>query len=130
MQRTRIRTNDDVMLALVSVQAIAKDIGFEKRQVFLITTAVSELATNVVKYADSGILSLQVLRQNSRLGIEAIMDDRGPGIADHELAMSDNYSTGGSLGLGLPGTKRLVDEFSLESERGVGTKVRVVVWNK
>ncbi len=94
-----------------------------------LSTAVSELVTNVIKYADSGLITMRPTVQIKQPGIEVIVEDNGPGIDDIQMAMKEHVSTGGTLGLGLPGTKRLVDEFSIESRPGAGTRVRIVKWS-
>lgn len=93
-----------------------------------IITAASELARNMLKYANGGKATIEVLSKGRENGIRLIFKDEGPGIVDIKLAMKDGYSTGKSMGLGLPGTKRLVSEFSLETEVGKGTTVTVIKW--
>ena len=93
-----------------------------------IITAASELARNMLKYGKGGKVSIEVVNRGRENGIRLIFKDEGPGIADLKLAMRDGYSTGKSLGLGLPGTKRLVSEFDIESELGKGTTVTVIKW--
>lgn len=93
-----------------------------------IITAASELARNMLKYAGGGKVTLEVVNEGRENGIRLIFKDEGPGIADVGLAMKDGYSTTKSLGLGLPGTKRLVSEFKIESEVGKGTTVTVIKW--
>ena len=93
----------------------------------LIATAISELARNIVQYAQRGEIILSVV-EGSRRGIQIVARDQGPGIPDLELAMRDGYSTGGSLGLGLPGARRLMDEFAIDSEVGKGTTVSMRKW--
>jgi len=93
-----------------------------------IITAASELARNMLKYANGGRAIIEVLSKGRENGIRITFKDEGPGIADLSLAMKDGYSTGKSMGLGLPGTKRLVSEFSIESEVGKGTTVTVIKW--
>lgn len=91
-------------------------------------TAGSELARNMLKYAGGGMVTIEVVNRGRENGIRLSFVDKGPGIKDISLAMKDGYSTGRSLGLGLPGTKRLVSEFNIESEVGVGTTVTVTKW--
>lgn len=91
-------------------------------------TAASELARNMLKYAQGGVVSIEVVSKGRENGIRLCFKDKGPGIPDIGLAMKDGYSTGKSLGLGLPGTKRLVSEFNIVSEVGVGTTVTVTKW--
>jgi serine/threonine-protein kinase RsbT len=93
-----------------------------------IITAASELARNMLKYAKGGKVTIEIINKGRENGIRLIFKDEGPGIANLELAMRDGYSTGKSLGLGLPGTKRLVSEFNIESEVGKGTTVTVIKW--
>ncbi len=102
--------------------------GFEETDQFMIATAVSELATNIVRYAGGGSVTISIVSDGDRIGIEAVANDSGPGIEDVEKAMQDNYSSGNSLGLGLPGVKRLMDEFSIESVPGQGTKCIARKW--
>jgi serine/threonine-protein kinase RsbT len=93
-------------------------------------TAGSELSRNILKYASpaGGHLQVDFVQQDRKRGVRAVFTDRGPGIADLELAMKDGYSSGGSLGLGLPGARRLVDDFSISSVVGQGTTVTIVKW--
>jgi serine/threonine-protein kinase RsbT len=93
-----------------------------------IITAASELARNMLKYASGGKVVIEVISKGRENGIRLIFKDEGPGIPDIPMAMKDGYSTGKSLGLGLPGAKRLVSEFSIESEVGKGTTVTVTKW--
>jgi serine/threonine-protein kinase RsbT len=91
-------------------------------------TAASELVRNMLKYANGGNVFVEVVSKEKELGIRLVFIDNGPGIPDLNLAMKDGYSTGKSLGLGLPGTKRLVNEFEIKSEIGVGTTVSIIKW--
>ena len=93
-----------------------------------IITAASELARNMLKYADGGKVTIEVITKGRENGIRLTFKDAGPGIPDIGLAMKDGYSTAKSLGLGLPGTKRLVSEFDIKSEVGKGTTVTVIKW--
>src|SRR6187549_2105715 len=93
-----------------------------------IITAGSELARNMLKYASGGIVVMEIVNKGRENGIRLTFSDKGPGIKDIDLAMKDGYTTAKSLGLGLPGTKRLVSEFSIESELGKGTTVTVIKW--
>jgi serine/threonine-protein kinase RsbT len=91
-------------------------------------TAASELVRNMLKYAGGGVVVIEVISQGRDNGIRLIFQDQGPGIKDITLAMKDGYSTGKSLGLGLPGTKRLVSEFDIKSKEGEGTTVTIIKW--
>lgn len=93
-----------------------------------IITAASELARNMLKYANGGKVVIEVVSKGRENGIRLIFKDEGPGIKDIRLAMQDGYSTGKSLGLGLPGTRRLVSEFDIQSEVGKGTLVTIIKW--
>lgn len=91
-------------------------------------TAASELARNMLKYAKGGIILIETISKGSETGIRLTFTDKGPGIEDVKLAMKDGYSTIGSLGLGLPGAKRLVSEFEVQSHMGIGTTITVIKW--
>jgi serine/threonine-protein kinase RsbT len=112
----------------MAVQEMAKQIGMNTGASAALSTAVSELSTNIIKYAKSGIVTTRAVRNRDQPGIEVLVQNHGPGIEDIELAMIDNVSTSGTLGLGLPGAKRLVDEFEISSQTGKRTRVRVVKW--
>lgn len=129
-QKIVIEKEEDVSLAALSVHILAEKIGFSVIATSAITTATSEIARNVVKYATRGWATLKILKDEFRTGIEVVILDIGPGIADIDNALKDRTSTSGTLGLGLPGTKRLVDEFSIESKMGEGTTVRMVKWDQ
>lgn len=129
LRRLRILDQKDIGLAILATREMAQQTGMSSGATAALCTAVSELVTNVIKYADAGLLTLRPTVQIKRPGVEVIVEDRGPGIADIETAMKENVSTGGTLGLGLPGTKRLVDEFDIESQPGAGTRVRIVKWS-
>lgn len=93
-----------------------------------IVTAVSELARNTVDYGGGGTMTLEVVEEASRRGLRLTLEDQGPGIADVRLALTDGYTTGTGMGLGLSGSRRLVNEFDIWSEPGVGTRVTVTRW--
>jgi anti-sigma regulatory factor (Ser/Thr protein kinase) len=112
------------MRSVIEASRIAREIGFSATEAQAISTAASELTRNILKYAGSGQLSIKEIGANDgRRGIEVTASDRGPGIADVDAAMSDHFSSSGTLGLGLPGVKRMMDEFEIESEPGRGTRV-------
>lgn len=112
-------------LALLKTRTFCLQAGFDLVDSSKITTAASELTRNVLKYAGTGQLQLVLYAQQGKTGIQMRVSDRGPGISNIQGAMADNYSSGGSLGLGLPGVERLMDYFCLESEPGKGTTVTV-----
>ncbi len=116
-------------MARNEVRNIAARLGFRLIDQTRLTTVASELARNVVKYAGRGRLITQAANgAMGKRGLRLIFEDEGPGIADVDLAMRDGYSTGGGLGKGLPGSKRLVDEFKIESVTGRGTRITIVRW--
>lgn len=123
-----ILSESDIVLARQEGRALASSLGFSLTDQTLIATAISELARNIVEYANQGKVSLSVIRDGGRIGLSVYVEDRGPGIQDLDLAMRDGYSSGGSLGLGLPGTRRLADEFFIESNLERGTQVRFKKW--
>ena len=127
---TRVQIDDesDILKARQTARAMAADLGFDLTSQTLIATAISELARNILKYAHSGEILLRPAARNGAQGITIIAADQGPGISDTALAMTDGFSTGQGLGLGLPGTKRLMDDFDLVSEVGQGTTVTATRW--
>ena len=118
----------DVAYAALDAKNYAKRIGFTAKDQYLISTAVSELARNIVTYASKGCIFLSTIEQDLKKGIEVVADDSGPGIQDLEKAMLDNFSSRGTLGVGLPGTKRLMDDFKISSSSAEGTTVTVRKW--
>ena len=118
----------DVVEARVAARALASRMGFMGTDLVLIASAVSEIARNIVEYTKGGEVVLSVIHNHSRLGLQVIARDNGPGIADLSLAMRDGYSTSRSLGLGLPGSRRLMDEFRVETALGSGTTVTMRKW--
>ena len=105
-------------------------LGLSSTDLTLLATAISEVARNITTYAGEGEVTLRVRNETGRAGIEVVATDDGPGIANVELAMQDGYTTGNGLGLGLPGTRRLVDDFELDTTPGVGTRIRLVKWTR
>jgi serine/threonine-protein kinase RsbT len=125
--RVPITTDQDVIAARQRGRALAMKLEFSPGDSTLIATAISELARNIVSYARRG--EIRLISQNSgRPGIVIVASDSGPGIEDVRQAMRDGFSTSGSLGLGLPGVRRLMDEFEIASERGKGTTVIAKKW--
>lgn len=119
----------DIAVARNEVRAIAAALGFRMLDQTRLATVASELARNIVKYAGRGRLIAQPTEDpNGRQALRLIFEDQGPGIPNIEAAMRDGFSTGRGLGKGLPGSKRLVDEFKIESEIGQGTRVTVLRW--
>lgn len=130
MQEINIHLKDefDIVAARQAVRNLSKSIGFGLVDQTRITTAISELARNIVLYAGEGTIHLRIIKNGLRKGIEILASDNGPGIVDINLAMQDGYTTSRGMGTGLPGTKRLMDEFSIRSSPGEGTQVVVRKW--
>ncbi len=125
--RIRMTSDADIVKARQAAREMAARVGFARTDLTLIATAVSEVARNIVRFADSGEIVVELLDQPRR-GVQVVARDTGPGIADVEQALSDGYSTYNGLGLGLPGARRLMDEFAIVSEVGRGTTVTMTKW--
>ncbi|HEU4597260.1 MAG TPA: anti-sigma regulatory factor [Pyrinomonadaceae bacterium] len=124
-----LESEHDIAVARGQVRDMAASIGFRLIDQTRLATVASELARNVIKYAKRGRMIAQPTESPyGRGGLRLIFEDNGPGIADIDAAMRDGFSTGRGLGKGLPGSKRLVDEFKIESGVGRGTRVTVVRW--
>jgi serine/threonine-protein kinase RsbT len=117
-----------VVVARQEGRRIAARAGFKSTELAVIATAISEIARNIVKFAKRGEVVVSVVTENERTGVTVIARDVGPGIPDVERAIQDGFSTYGGLGLGLPGAKRLMDEFEIVSEVGKGTTVTMTKW--
>jgi serine/threonine-protein kinase RsbT len=126
--RQLVAADADVVGARQYGRAIAAKIGFGRADQALIATAISELARNIVSYAQRGEIDIARVTRGPRIGLQVVARDRGPGIANIDAALTDGFSTGKSLGLGLPGTKRIVDEFDIQSAPGTGVTVKIVKW--
>jgi len=126
--RIPVRNETGTAWSVMEARKAAKAIGFDENICQMIATAVSELANNIVKYAGSGEILMTRIIAGSRMGMEVMARDRGPGIEDIQKAMADHYSSSGTLGLGLPGVKRMMDEFELTSEPGKRTTVTIRKW--
>jgi serine/threonine-protein kinase RsbT len=126
--RVTIRTDSDVGIARIRTYCLAIEERFTEVEAAALATAVSELARNVLVHAGCGELELSVVAGEGRQGIVAVVRDEGPGIADIARAMQDGYSSSGTLGLGLPSARRLVDELCLVSALGAGTTVTAKKW--
>ncbi len=125
-----IRADADVLLARQKARELAKPLKFSSSELTLIATAISEVARNIVTYAKQGEIVLRLVSKGPRRGIRVVAHDEGPGIADVARAMEDGYSTSSSLGLGLPGSKRLMDDFDIVSALGKGTTVTMTKWER
>lgn len=123
-----IEREADIVRARQKGRELAAELGFSSTDQTLLATAISEIARNIVSYAGRGMVKLTTVQELGRRGIVIMASDDGPGIRDLELAMRDGYSTGNSLGMGLPGARRLVDDFALDSAPGSGTTVVLKKW--
>jgi serine/threonine-protein kinase RsbT len=123
-----IYTEWDIVAARQLGRNEAKSIGFGTVDQARITTAISELARNIYLYAGKGTIKIELIYKNNQYGITIIASDEGPGIADLRKVMNDGFSTSGGLGAGMPGVRRLMDEFNVQSEQGVGTTITAVKW--
>jgi serine/threonine-protein kinase RsbT len=128
--RVAINSDQDIVLARQKGRAMAAELGFSPVDATLIATAISELARNIVSYAGKGKITLKSVQGSSRVGIFVVAEDDGPGIPDIRQALRDGFSTSGSLGLGLPGVRRLMDDFDISSQPGRGTIVAVKKWRQ
>jgi serine/threonine-protein kinase RsbT len=124
----KIEKEQDVVPFRNRVKEYAVKTGMSLVNQTKLITAASELVRNMLKYAGGGIVVIEVVSQGRDTGIRLTFQDKGPGIKDISLAMKDGFSTGKSLGVGLPGTKRLVSEFDIKSEVGSGTVVTIIKW--
>jgi serine/threonine-protein kinase RsbT len=125
-----INSDQDIVSARQKGRLMATEVGFSTGDATLIATAISELARNIVSYARKGQITLKMVNGMNRQGISVIATDNGPGITDIRQALRDGFSTSGSLGLGLPGVRRLMDEFEITSQPGKGTTVAVKKWRQ
>lgn len=128
--RVAINSDQDIVAARQRGRALAAELGFSGVDATLIATAISELARNIVSYARRGEITLKSVSDANRQGIQVVASDDGPGIPDVRQALRDGFSTSGSLGLGLPGVRRLMDEFEITSGPGRGTTVAVRKWKQ
>lgn len=118
----------DIVTARQEGRALAAELGFSGSDLTVIATAISELSRNILEYANTGEVVIAPAQKGPRVGIAIIASDRGPGIPDISRALLDGYTTGKGLGLGLPGVRRLMDEFEILSSPGSGTTVTVRKW--
>jgi serine/threonine-protein kinase RsbT len=128
--RVLVERDGDVVNARQTGRELAASLGFRSTDLTLIATAISEVARNIVLYAGRGEIAVSAAYNGARRGIRIVAHDDGPGIPDVELAMRDGYSTGKSLGLVLSGARRLMDDFEIVSEVGVGTTITMSKWTR
>ncbi len=124
----KIYRETDIVKASFEGKLSAETTGFRQSEQYMIATVISELARNIFIYALRGEIIIKIIEKNNKKGLEIIAQDKGSGIKDIGQAMKDNFSTSNSLGLGLPGVKRIMDEFVIETKVGVGTKITVRKW--
>ncbi len=125
-----IQHDVDILSARKAARAAAVRLGFASTDLALIATAISEIARNILDYATRGVMIIETSEELGRRGIVVTARDEGPGIPDVERAMQDGYSTGQGLGLGLPGARRLMDEFAIDSKVGHGTTIVMKKWTR
>ncbi|WP_157871787.1 anti-sigma regulatory factor [Gloeothece verrucosa] len=123
-----IQSSSDIVLVRQAVRQMAVSLKFSLVDQTKIVTAASELARNTLDYGGGGTVKLEILEESFRRGLRLTFEDNGPGIPDLDLALKDGYTTGSGLGMGLSGTKRLVNEFSIVSRVGEGTRVTITKW--
>ena len=127
-EKVPLKSSTDVVLARQLVRRWATDLRFSLVDQTKLVTAASELARNALDHGKGGQMTIEMVNGASRNGLKLVFEDNGPGIPDIEMALKDGFTTGAGMGLGLGGSKRLVNEFSIESEVGKGTKITVVRW--
>ncbi|HET8771549.1 MAG TPA: anti-sigma regulatory factor [Gemmatimonadaceae bacterium] len=127
-KRIRIITDADIVRARQQGRDLASALSFSPSDLTVIAAAISEVARNIHSYAGHGEIRVGLIERNGRKGIMIVAEDQGPGIRNVDLALQDGYSTSGSLGLGLPGVRRLVDEFEIQTEVGKGTSITMRKW--
>lgn len=125
-----VASDADVLIARQTGRRVAEGVGFTGSDLTMISTAISELARNIIRYAVKGEVVVAPLMEGSRVGVLVIARDNGPGIPDLDLAMRDGYTTGSGMGLGLPGARRLMDEFAISSQVAEGTTVVMKKWTR
>ncbi len=125
-----IRVDSDIVAARQQGRALASRVGFSSGEATLIATAISELSRNIVLYAKRGEIVVAVVENGHRRGVVVVARDEGPGISDVRRATAGGYSTSGGLGLGLAGVRRLMDEFEIVSDVGIGTTVTAKKWKQ
>lgn len=125
-----VTSDADVVKVRQAVRTLAQRASLSLVDLTKLVTAASELARNTLVYGGGGKVTAEVVRDSRRTGVRAVFEDEGPGIADIELAMTDGWTSGKGLGLGLSGAKRLVEDFRLESATGQGTRVEIASWSR
>jgi serine/threonine-protein kinase RsbT len=126
--QVRIQNSADIVAARQQGRALASQAGFSHSNLTIIATAISEVARNIVEYANEGVVIITLVTDASKRGVEIVASDEGPGIPDVATVMRDGFSTGKGLGIGLPGARRLMDEFAIASTVGSGTVITMKKW--
>ncbi|MBG6101705.1 serine/threonine-protein kinase RsbT [Micromonospora vinacea] len=129
-QAQSVRSDEDVVRVRQLVRAVAVTVKLSLVDQTKVVTAASELARNTLVYGGGGSVEVTVVDNGRRKGVQIVFADSGPGIADLDLAMTDGYTSGGGLGLGLSGSRRLVDEFQIETSAEAGTRITVTKWSR
>jgi serine/threonine-protein kinase RsbT len=125
-----IDTDEDVVAARQQGRRLGRSLDLGATDLTLLATAISEIARNITAYAGHGQITIRLVEEDGRRGIEVLAEDQGPGIPDMTAALRDGYSTGRGMGLGLPGARRLMDHFEIDSRVGEGTRVRMIKWGR
>ncbi len=128
--RIKVSSDGDVVLARQTGRTVAAKLGFTGSDPMFVATAISEIARNLIVHAHGGEILIRTIDRDGRSGVEIVATDDGPGIADIDRAMQEGFSTVNSLGLGLPGARRLMDEFEITSADGQGTRIVMRKWSK
>ena len=123
-----VRSEDDVLVVRQRTRKLAALCGFDLHEQTRLATAVTAIARNALDYGGGGSVRLDLLQNDTKRGLRLVFEDEGPGIADVDLALRDGYTTGNGMGLGLGGSRRLVQEFDVDSRPGEGTRVTIVRW--
>jgi anti-sigma regulatory factor (Ser/Thr protein kinase) len=126
--RLKIASDEDMLPARAHGRALALELGFSRTDATLIATAISEIARNIIVHVGKGEMTIRPIQEETRNGLVVIATDSGPGISDLEAALEHGYASRNGLGLGLPGARRLMDDFDVQSERGRGTTVTMTKW--
>ena len=125
-----VASDDDLVAARREGRILAEQLGYSTSEATLVATAIAELARNIVSYARRGEIQVSLVHNGTKRGISIVARDEGPGILDINLAMREGYSTSGGLGIGLPGVRRIMDEFDIASDVGRGTTITITKWKR
>lgn len=126
--RIAIASDEDMLPARAHARALALELGFTRTDATLIATAISEIARNIIVHVGKGEIAMRPVQEGTRYGLVVVASDAGPGIPDLAAALEEGFASRGGLGLGLPGARRLMDDFEIDSERGRGTTITMTKW--